>query len=453
MSEAFGNRAIVIKDGNLFLFTNGDGQVPLTGPHGFGLYYNDCRFLNGSELKIDGRNLGVCESDADQGNVAALDFSVAEPRIEIRLVRTISGESLTLHDVLTVRSLTNEAIRFRLSLNFQSHFEDIFAVRGMKQMKRGTLYSPKWINEELAFRYAGADKVDRVLTIHFSPIPDRSEESAAYYDIKLPADGCQEISLSLRVAEGRASSAPCISGTRVAAATASPQDRMPISTDNALLNRVLDRSLRDLTMLRSGLGDAEYFAAGIPWYATLFGRDSIITALQMLAFDAQIAEQTIRLLARYQGKKVDEWRDEEPGKILHELRVGEMANLNEIPHTPYYGTIDATPLWLILIGRTTAWTGDLGVFSDLRPNIEAALEWIARYGDFDGDGYVEYQCKSEGGLANQGWKDSGWHCQCRWLVRRSAHRPGGSSSLRVCGENRDRVALSSAAVITTEPAF
>ena len=159
-------------------------------------------------------------------------------------------------------------------------------------------------------------------------------------------------------------------------------------------------------MLRSHLGTAYYYAAGVPWYATLFGRDSIITALQMLAYDANIAEQTIRLLANYQGTQTNEWRDEEPGKIFHELRVGEMAHLNEIPHTPYYGSVDATPLWLILVGRHAAWTGDLRVFNELRPNIEAALRWIDQFGDFDGDGYVEYQSTSEGGLINQGWKDS-----------------------------------------------
>jgi glycogen debranching enzyme len=159
-------------------------------------------------------------------------------------------------------------------------------------------------------------------------------------------------------------------------------------------------------MLRSRLGTTDYYAAGVPWYAALFGRDSIITALQMLAYDSNIAEETIRLLANYQGTQTNEWRDEEPGKILHELRVGEMAHLDEIPHTPYYGSIDATPLWLLLVGRHAAWSGDLCVFNELQPNIEAALRWIDEFGDFDRDGYLEYRCKSEGGLVNQGWKDS-----------------------------------------------
>jgi glycogen debranching enzyme len=126
----------------------------------------------------------------------------------------------------------------------------------------------------------------------------------------------------------------------------------------------------------------------------------------MLPYDPRIAEQTIRLLADHQGKEIDPWREEEPGKILHELRVGEMARLREVPHTPYYGTIDATPLWLILVAEHAAWTGELRVFNELRWNVEAALNWIERYGDVDGDGYLEYECKIEKGLANQGWKDS-----------------------------------------------
>jgi len=127
----------------------------------------------------------------------------------------------------------------------------------------------------------------------------------------------------------------------------------------------------------------------------------------MLAYDPGMAAQTLRLLASYQGQHVDEWRDEQPGKIMHELRVGELAHLNEIPQTPYYGTIDATPLFLILIAQHAAWTGDLTVFHDLHSHIERALAWIAQYGDQNGDGYVEYQSASEKGLVNQGWKDSG----------------------------------------------
>jgi glycogen debranching enzyme len=144
----------------------------------------------------------------------------------------------------------------------------------------------------------------------------------------------------------------------------------------------------------------------VPWFSTLFGRDSLITAPQTLAYNPGIAEQTLRLLARYQSQHLDEWRDAQPGRILHELRVGEMARWGEISHTPYYSTIDATPLFLILIGCHAAWTGQLTLFEELRGHIDAALEWISKYGDLNGDGYVEYASTSGKGLINQGWKDS-----------------------------------------------
>jgi glycogen debranching enzyme len=162
-----------------------------------------------------------------------------------------------------------------------------------------------------------------------------------------------------------------------------------------------------MRVLLSELRGKKFFAAGVPWYVTLFGRDSLISSLQFLAYAPQVAEQTLRLLATYQGTKEDDWRDEEPGKIMHELRVGELAQTDRIPQTPYYGTIDATPLFLVLLCRHAAWTGSLDVFHDLRDNVERALQWLAKYGDPTGDGYLACRVKSKQGLGNQGWKDSG----------------------------------------------
>jgi glycogen debranching enzyme len=167
------------------------------------------------------------------------------------------------------------------------------------------------------------------------------------------------------------------------------------------------RSLMDLHMLKTLIGGDEFFAAGVPWFVTLFGRDCLVTSLQTLAFWPGTPAATLRLLARYQGAQVNEWRDEQPGKILHELRVGELARMNKIPHTPYYGTIDATPLFLILMSRYAQWTGDLALFEELRTNVERALHWIDKYGDIAGDGYVSYVGNTNKGLINQGWKDSG----------------------------------------------
>jgi glycogen debranching enzyme len=165
--------------------------------------------------------------------------------------------------------------------------------------------------------------------------------------------------------------------------------------------------LLDLLVLKGSLDGLSFFSAGLPWYGTLFGRDSIIAALQTLAYDPRVAEQTIRLLAKYQGDKEDEWRDEQPGKILHELRRGELANLNEIPQTPYYGSVDSTPLFLILVGEYVNWTGDLNLFNDIRSNVERALKWIDEFGTDPQLRYLAYASKSSKGLGNQGWKDSG----------------------------------------------
>ncbi len=181
-----------------------------------------------------------------------------------------------------------------------------------------------------------------------------------------------------------------------------------VESDNELFNLTLQRSTTDLRLLvNDGPGRREWhLAAGIPWFVALFGRDSIITALQVLAFRPQIAYTTLDVLAARQATALDPERDAEPGKILHELRTGELAAIGELPHTPYYGSVDATPLWLILLGATFDWTGDRGLLDRLWPNALAALEWIDRWGDRDGDGFVEYERRNPTGLLNQGWKDS-----------------------------------------------
>jgi len=181
-----------------------------------------------------------------------------------------------------------------------------------------------------------------------------------------------------------------------------------VDSDHELFNLVVRRSVADLRLLiNDGPRPGErYIAAGVPWFSTLFGRDALITAYESLAFRPQLAVETLTVLAAHQATEVDDWRDAEPGKILHELRSGEMAGTGELPHTPYYGSVDSTPLWLVLLAATYDWTGDRALVDRLWPNALAALEWIDRYGDRDGDGFIEYERRSERGLLNQGWKDS-----------------------------------------------
>lgn len=415
--------ALVLKNGNLFFLSQADASVPLARGHGFGLYYEDCRFLNGYELTIGGRKPEVLIHTADAGFMATLGLSnpdlningrlIAKHAIEMRWERVISADELTLSDTLLVRNLTTEPVEFSLEFCFDAAFEDIFAIRGLFQGKRGICHEPEWRGETLCFRYAGADKINRVLAIQFEPVPNEKSAKKGVYRIHLDGRGLCKIKVTLEVSTSERPDEEISSQTKHGNPKTKGlrrwfENTADVRSSSQILTRVMDRSLRDLGLLRSTLdGSGGYFAAGVPWFVALFGRDSIITALQTLAYDCSIAEQTIRLLARYQGNEVNTYREEEPGKILHELRVGEMAHLGEVPHTPYYGTVDATPLWLILIGKHSAWSGETRLFEELRPQIEAALNWIEQYGDFDRDGYVEYSCKIEKGLANQGWKDSG----------------------------------------------
>ena len=177
-------------------------------------------------------------------------------------------------------------------------------------------------------------------------------------------------------------------------------------TDNELYNSLLSRGLRDLRALLTPTRHGSLVAAGIPWFVAPFGRDSLLTCHQTLMVNPDLTRTTLEVLAAFQADEVDEWRDAQPGKILHELRQGELAGAGIIPHTPYYGSIDSTPLWLLLLGTYYRWTGDLEFCRGLLPNVERALAWIADYGDPDGDGFLEYQRSSPRGLANQGWKDS-----------------------------------------------
>jgi len=177
-------------------------------------------------------------------------------------------------------------------------------------------------------------------------------------------------------------------------------------SSNEVFDELIETAISDFHALQIPDESQHIIAAGIPWFATLFGRDSVIAAYQSLALNPQLAVDTLRVLVRYQGKECDDWRDEEPGKILHEYRVGEMTRSGEMPFSPYYGSIDATPLFLILLSETFSWTADERLVEELLPNAYAALEWIDKHGDLDGDGFVEYQRRSPKGLVNQGWKDS-----------------------------------------------
>ncbi len=422
-------KAVVIKHGNLFFLAPPEGEVPMTRGHGFGLYYHDCRYLNGYELTVGGEHPEPLAARSWEGGRAVFQLTtpafqtqdgrtIDRETVGLKWERVIDAEQCVLHEQLDIQYFGYEAIDFPITMRFRAGFEDVFEIRGLIREVKGKLFRPHWRDKCLCFSYEGGDQIRRSLAVHFYPLPSHVKGNSVQFNISLKPNEIKQIRISLALAESEEQPNRLFAQASVyrdlqavtqgirASCEQWLKRETEFQSDSLLLNRVMRRSLMDLHMLKTSISGDEFFAAGVPWYVTLFGRDCLITSLQTLAFWSDTPAATLRLLARYQGSQVSEWRDEQPGKILHELRVGELARMNKIPHTPYYGTIDATPLFIILMSRYAHWSGDLALFEELRPNIERALHWIDRYGDVAGDGYVSYVSNTNKGLTNQGWKDS-----------------------------------------------
>ena len=423
--------AIVVKNDRLYFVCADDGNVPLDGTHGLGLYHDDCRILDGYHMQLAGVGASPLVATADRGFMATI--ALANPEIKLPNGSRISKETMgiiwervadgsapALHDRITFVNYGQEPLEVPVTFTFRARFQDIFVVRGMIDARTGTLHAPTWDDDDaLHVAYDGVDGVQRRVHIALAPRPDRHDDTTAHFTIRLEPRQRTDVRISIALstsddphphsADPNKTDTDQVIGSLESASQRWLDHHASARTDSVLFDRLLHRSQRDLDMLRTEFNGSEFFAAGVPWFTTLFGRDSVITALQSLAFDRRVAEQTIDILGHYQGRKVDAWRDEEPGKILHELRVDELTRAGEVPYSPYYGTIDATPLFLILIGAHAAWAGDLAIFESRRAEIESALRWIDNYGDLDGDGYLEYDSASSdnGGIVNQGWKDSG----------------------------------------------
>ncbi|MCX8032346.1 MAG: amylo-alpha-1,6-glucosidase [Thermoleophilia bacterium] len=432
--------ALILKDGDLFFVTKPNGDVPIDQIHATGLYYHDCRFLDGYELRIAGHALEMLVSTAARGyqslveltnpELISADGTVIAPleTIGVKWTRTLDCATLSLYDTLLIRNFSRNTVSLPVSLSFRAGFQDVFAVRALDATVPGKLLPPRVEGSKLQFEYHGRDGIRREVTVTFAQNPDVWEGTTATFLVDLPARGERQIALVVSIREtaldGVATGGTCeatdgtswiairpvmdhdqLTAAHVQAVDQWRDGQTKVKSSSLLLDAIVERSFRDLYLLRSSAEGEEYYAAGVPWFATLFGRDSIISALQTLAYDPRIARQTLRLLAAFQGTKVDTWREEQPGKILHELRVGELARIGQVPHSPYYGSIDATPLFLVLAAEYFFWTADAQTIRHLQPNIEAALQWILD--NENEQGYLAYQgTNSAGGLQNQGWKDS-----------------------------------------------
>jgi glycogen debranching enzyme len=401
--------ALVVKRGNLFMVTPRDGDLP-ADPGGFGLWYRDCRHLSAHLLLLDGEPPTLLQASDALGTRAVHELSGARRPVSLRVDRVLDEEPGVLVEGIVLRSHAPDGMRVSLELTLGADFEPMLAVRGLVERPSPPPVESAFDGRTLSWSTMGRDGVVRTTTVETSEPPASEGGGVLRFEIDLPGRGERRIEMRIAAgerADGAGDTGPNGETPPLGGAARRPRtEQSRVRSDDELFDRVLSRSLLDLDMLRSELDGRSYFAAGVPWFATLFGRDSLIAAMQALAFDPDVAADTLRLLGDRMGRMYSDEHDEDPGKVLHELRVGEPAALGETPFARYYGSADATPLWLCLLADHADWSGSLELFGELRPQVEAALEWIAGPGDRDGDGLVEYQCRSRHGLRNQGWKDS-----------------------------------------------
>jgi glycogen debranching enzyme len=394
------------------------GDIPVARRESYGLFHSGTRFLNRFELRLNGElPILLSSAPANEGSELVTYLSNTDElrngevvlfrdTIAVRRSKTLLGA--VLYERLHLHNYGQQPLRLELELLFASDFADIFELRGTERTRRGAAAAPSVERSCLRLPYQGLDGVRRETRLTFSSVPHHLGATNAHFQLELEPDG--ETALEIQVA-CHIGNTPSPSHTFASALTTLCSERSAwreqfpvLSSDNENFNAWLNRSLQDLALLRTASEHGSYVYAGIPWFATIFGRDGLITALETLAFSPDLAAGTLRILASLQGQIFNSERDEQPGKILHEMRYGEMAATGEIPFGRYYGSVDATPLFLLLLTECSDRTGDMTLVQELWPAAVAAMQWIESVAD--DDGYVAYARRTPRGLVNQGWKDS-----------------------------------------------
>ncbi|GIG87168.1 amylo-alpha-1,6-glucosidase [Plantactinospora endophytica] len=413
-----GPDSVAVVEGRSFMVTNAAGDVPV-GTIG-GLVHDDTRLLSQWELTLGGAPLLILSSGLIDDDSAAFFLTnsdlphVPTNSVGVRRQRFISD---AMQERIELECFANAVQSVQLRLRVGTDFADLFEIKQRVRDRTANITRDHSTDgSRLCFTYRNADFV-AVTDIHVSPPADRVEENDLIWDLRLEPGLKWQAELTVALPR-RPSELPSLHrrfGHGFDLVGEDPtkdwRENCPIQEfDSELLNRVLQKSKMDLVALRieQTLGNETIAlpAAGLPWFLTIFGRDSLVTAYQTVAFGPRLARGTLRSLANYQGDKLDDFRDEEPGKILHEVRSGELTRTGEKPHNPYYGTSDATQLWLIVLSEYWRWTLDDEFVREFRDNVYAALRWIDHHGDLDQDGYVEYATRSPQGLGNHCWRDS-----------------------------------------------
>ncbi len=411
----------VLKHGDTFGVFDQQGDVNGGETEEQGLYYHGTRFLSALELRLARRRpLFLSSTVSDDNVVFVADLTNVDvrrehmlelPRGEIHVFRSrVLGDRFCI-DRIRICNHSMRIVEIPLSIRFDADFADVFEVRGTERVRRGERLPDRVEDGECVLSYRGLDDVERRTRIRFTHDPDVLEPGVARFTFSLNphADEAFEMRVSCEDERGQQGPAPGYDAL-VERSRASVAERRTRSAEarssNESLNRWLRRSTADLHMMITATPHGLYPYAGIPWFSTPFGRDGLITAFELLWAHPDVARGVLSFLASVQARTYAPAQDAEPGKILHEMRGGEMAALGEVPFGRYYGSIDSTPLFVMLAHAYYRRSGDRALIDRLWPNVIAALEWMTRDGDADHDGFIEYARRSENGLAQQGWKDS-----------------------------------------------
>lgn len=421
---------INLKYGETFVVLDTRGDLPESEQE-TGLYWHGSRFLRTLDLFLEGGPLtGLSHSVSDEEGACQIDLTnpyiphdgvegIAHGTVHVRRRLRLRGRAFTQQ--ITFTSYREETTTLNVALLVAADFRDIFEIRGMHRGEHGTLAEPTTTAHGATLSYLGADRVTRQTRIEVDPPVDkfgpamnrngklREDASTLLWHVTLNRGEQVVLNVTARVWEGDAEAAeaerwPNVKHERDVSRRS--QKAPALVSDNTFFNQTLTRGMHDLVMMCTRTPQGLYPYGGIPWYTCPFGRDGLITSLEFLPWFPDVARGTLAFLAARQGTKEDSFTEEQPGRILHELRVGELANLREIPFIPYYGTVDATPLFVILLEQYIRWTGDIEFLKKMWPHALAAARWIVDYGANSEDGFLRYQRSASTGLVNQGWKDS-----------------------------------------------
>ncbi|MFD1675555.1 glycogen debranching N-terminal domain-containing protein [Alicyclobacillus fodiniaquatilis] len=407
---------LVIKDEDLFLLTDVLGNISPESEKG--LYTHDTRVLDTYVMTLNEKPLSLLHSSCEKGYISTIHLTnkeevndgavkVRQESLEIKREQIV--QKGVFYERVTLFNYARETLPVNIGLSFGSSFTDLFEARGVVRPARGRDLEPVWENGFVRLGYEGLDGVVRRIEVRCDAA---TKTEAGKFEISgvLTPDQPLVIDIAVRAMVGdEAGLTRSFSEALYALEHAHAEwlnNCMQVTTDNEVFNAMVERGLVDLRVLLTDLGYGSFPVAGIPWFAVPFGRDSIIASLQLLPFNPAIGKGTLRTLAHLQGHEVNAWRAEQPGKILHEMRRGEMANMKEVPYQRYYGSIDGTPLFLILAVEYFRLTNDLAFIEEILPNLKRAIAWLDEYADVDGDGFTEYHVEGSNGLSVQSWKDS-----------------------------------------------